>query len=67
MSTKTKKILALVCWLAFVIGWSMLRAYNIIESCYVLERIVDVAITCTGTILFMWVINPYILKKRNKE
>ena len=67
MSTKTKKILALVCWLAFVIGWSMLRAYNIIESCYVFERIVDVAITCTGTILFMWVINPDILKKRNKE
>ena len=67
MSTKTKKILALVCWLAFVIGWSMLRAYNIIESCYVLERIVDVAITCTGTILCMWVINPDILKKRNKE
>ena len=67
MSTKTKKILALVYWLAFVIGWSMLRAYNIIESCYVLERIVDVAITCTGTILFMWVINPDILKKRNKE
>ena len=67
MSTKTQKIQALVCWLAFVIGWSMLRAYNIIESCYVLERIVDVAITCTGTILFMWVINPDILKKRNKE
>ena len=67
MSTKTKKILALVCWLAFVIGWSALRAYNIIESCYVLDRIVDVAITCTGTILFMWVINPDILKKRNKE
>ena len=67
MSTKTKKILALVCWLAFVIGWSMLRAYNIIESCYVLDRMVDVAITCVGTVLFIWVINPDILKKKDKE
>ena len=52
MSTKTKKILALVCWLAFVIGWSALRAYSIIEYCYVLYRIVDVAITCVSTVLF---------------
>ena len=67
MSTKNQKILAFVCWLAFIIGWSALRAYNIIESCYVLDRIVDVAITCVGTLLFMWVINPDLLKKKDKE
>ena len=63
MSTKTKKILALVCWLAFVIIWNMLPAYYN----FVLARVVDVIITCVGTVLFLWVINPDILKKRNKE
>ncbi len=67
MSPKTKKILALVCWLAAIIGWNTLRAYNIIESCYVLDRIVDVSITCVGTLLFIWVINPDLLKKKEKE
>ena len=67
MSTKTKKILAFVCWLAFVIGWQALHTYNIVGSCYVLDRIVDVAITCMGTLLFLWIVNPDLLKKKDKE
>ena len=67
MSTKTKKILALVGWLAFVIIWNMLPAYNIVQYNYVLAKVVDVIITCVGSLIFLWIINPGILKKRNKE
>ena len=67
MTTKTKKILALVCWLAFVIIWNMLPAYDIVQYNMVLARVVDVIITCVGSLIFLWIINPDFLKKRNKE
>ena len=67
MTTKTKKILALVCWLAFVIIWNMLPAYNIVQYNFVLARVVDVIIICVGVSILTWIINPDLLKKKNKE
>ena len=67
MSTKTKKIFALVGWLAFVIVWNILPAYNIVQYNFVLARVVNVLIICIGTYILLWVFNPGIIKNKEKE
>jgi len=67
MTTKTKKILAVVCWLAFIIGWYSLHAYHVLEANFILDRLVDVIIICLGALILKWVINPDTFKKKNKE
>ena len=67
MTTKTKKILTLVGWLAFVIVWNMLPAYNIVQYNFVLAKVVDVLIICIGTYILLWVFNLGLLKNRDKE
>lgn len=67
MTTKTKKILALLGWLSFVIIWSMLPAYNIVQYNIVLAKVVDVLIVCIGTYILLWVFNPGIIKNKEKE
>ena len=57
MSNKTKKILALVGWLVFVIVWNMLPAYNIVQYNIVLARVVNALIVCIGTYILLWVFN----------
>ena len=67
MTTKTKKIVALIGWLAFIIIWNMLPAYDIVQYNFVLARVVDVIIVCVGASIFTWIINPDFLKKKDKE
>jgi hypothetical protein len=67
MTTKTKKILTLIGWLAFVIVWNMLPAYNIVQYNFVLAKVVDVLIICIGTYILLWVFNFGLLKNRDKE
>ncbi len=67
MTTKTKKIVALIGWLAFIIIWNMLPAYDIVQYNVVLARVVDVIIVCVGASIFTWIINPDFLKKKDKE
>lgn len=67
MTTKTKKILTLIGWLAFVIVWNMLPAYNIVQYNFVLAKVVDVLIICIGTYILLWVFNLGLLKNRDKE
>jgi exosortase/archaeosortase len=67
MTTKTKKILALIGWLVFIIVWNMLPAYHIVEYNYVLSRVMDVLIVCIGTYILLWVFNPGMLKNKDKE
>ena len=67
MSNKAKKISALAGWLAFVIVWNMLPAYNIVQYNSVLARVVDVLIICVGAHLLLWVFNTGYLKNKNKE
>jgi len=67
MTTKTKKIVALIGLLAFIIIWNMLPAYDIVQYNVVLARVVDVIIVCVGASIFTWIINPDFLKKKDKE
>ncbi len=67
MTTKTKKIVTLIGWLAFIIIWNMLPAYNIVQYNGVLAIVVDVIIICVGVSIFTWIINPDFLNKKDKE
>ena len=64
MTTKTKKILALLGWLSFVIIWP---TYNIVQYNIVLAKVVDVLIVCIGTYILLCVFNPGIIKNKEKE
>ena len=67
MTTKTKKILAVICWLAIVVIWNSLHAYHVLPANFIVDRLVDVIITCMGTLILMWVINPDFLKKKENK
>jgi len=64
MTTKTKKILAVACWLIVLLAWSMLTAYNVIDDSTVLARIIHSFIVGGGGILGCWVWGTFNIKEK---
>ena len=64
MTTKTKKILAVVCWLMVLLTWSMLTAYNVIDDGTVLARIIHTLIVGVGGILGCWIWGIFNIKEK---
>jgi hypothetical protein len=64
MTTKTKKILAVACWLMVVLAKFMLTEYNVIESGTVLSRIIDALIIGAGGFLGCWIWGKFNIKEK---
>ena len=64
MSTKTKKILAVACWIMVILAWSMLTANNVIDDDTVLARITHVLIVGVGGVLGCWIMGIFNLKDK---
>ena len=64
MSTKTKKILAVACWIMVILAWSMLTANNVIDDSTVLARIIHVLIVGVGGVLGCWIMGIFNLKDK---
>ena len=64
MSTKTKKILAVACWVMVLLAWSMFTAYNVIDDSTVLARITHVLIVGVGGVLGCWIMGIFNLKDK---
>ena len=64
MSTKTKKILAVACWVMVILAWSMLTANNVIDDNTVLARITHVLIVGVGGVLGCWIMGIFNLKDK---
>ena len=64
MSTKTKKILAVACWVMVILAWSMLTANNVIDDDTVLARITHVLIVGVGGVLGCWIMGIFNLKDK---
>ena len=66
MNTKTKKILAVVCWFAIIIGWNMFAQYNGIELSNWIKVFIDAVFVCAGTLIFTWIFNPGFFKNKKE-
>lgn len=64
MSTKTKKILAVACWIMVILAWSMLTANNVIDDDTVLARIIHVLIVGVGGVLGCWIMGIFNIKDK---
>ena len=64
MSTKTKKILAVACWVMVLLAWSMLTANNVIDDSTVLARITHVLIVGVGGVLGCWIMGIFNIKDK---
>ena len=64
MSTKTKKILAVACWVMVILAWSILTANNVIDDDTVLARITHVLIVGVGGVLGCWIMGIFNLKDK---
>ena len=64
MSTKTKKILAVACWIMVILAWSILTANNVIDDSTVLARIIHVLIVGVGGVLGCWIMGIFNLKDK---
>ena len=65
MTSKTKKILAVACWIVVILAWSMLIAYNVIDDNTVLAKIIHALIVGVGGVLGCWIFG--ISKIKEKE
>ncbi len=62
MTTKTKKILAVACWFIILLAWSVLTAYNVIDT--VLARMIHAIIVGGGGILGCWIFGIFNIKEK---
>ena len=65
MSAKTKKIVAIVCWIAAIFAWNILLAYHIISINVVIRKVIDAIFPVIGTLIFLWVFG--LPQKENNE
>ncbi len=63
MTTNTKKILTVACWLIMLLAWSMLTAYNVVDENTLLAKIIHAFIYMTGGMIGCWIFGLY----NNKE
>ena len=64
MTSKTKKILAVACWIVVILAWSMLTANNVIDYNTVLAKIIHALIVGVGGVLGCWIFGIFKIKEK---